>query len=777
MALSLRQTSALNLELQGSTGSFRVGARGGQNSTLEVKYFLTHISLDYENGASAQVLSQLAPVRELFDTEQLEFDEIMQRDIDDARVSSELIPYLLDNKSRDMVKLFPPIVVVVLPTMPNQNRPADKYPAVTTETAGSPDGHDELRTRSGLVGQEVFEFIQPVLDGRTVNHDLNRLKLNTARTRLVIVDGQHRAMALLALYRNLMQEWADERRAPYKDFYEEWTPNYIRQFELDEISLPVMFCTFPELDEKYSGDFDLKQAARSIFLTLNKTARKVSESRNRLLDDNDLAALLLRRTLSGIKNRDARSQGSLRIFNVELDQSSDRIKIESAIAITGVNHIYYLTEHLLLNQTADVNGVSARGGKFYKRTDLESYGAYRRLDGRNMLGSALADATDRTYFTREAGKKLADRYSERFGTFVQDFFVRFAPIEAHCRASLWLEQHLLAQENRKLRPILFEGQGMSRVFNAHREVLREKLKSKEFGGEATKVEEIIRNLDITASQIRQAIDRFKVQRAANFVEAISDKNKIREGSDVHPKVVGFISDLYDNVFSSVAFQTAAVAGFFGEIERAQTVARDEGAEALDVPAEFEAYLASLHSFFVPKTTAQLRWMIEVFVGKAEGDLADWKITKTPNTFREVVYPGEMQPDQWPKYRYMMLELWRPTHPVLQRIVAKERDTARSQVFTSLTNRRKDEYLRSEMKREEDLTERERERFKTQAQESMRALLGNLGWRGEEIPSKTALEALSADEPEEAISSSPAEEEEVWESAEEAAAEYDGAAST
>lgn len=763
MALSLRQTSALNLELQGSTGSFRVGARGGDNSTIEVKYFLTHVSLDYENGASAQVLSQLAPVRELFETEQLEFDEIMQRDIDDARVSSELVPYLLDRKSRDMVKLFPPIVVVVLPTMPNQNRPADKYPPVSIETGAGPEGHDEQRTRAGLIGQEVFEFTQPILDGRVVNHDLNRLKLNTARTRLVIVDGQHRAMALLALYRNLMQEWSNERRAPYKDFYEEWTPNYIRQFELDEISLPVMFCTFPELDENYKGDFDLKQAARSIFLTLNKTARKVSESRNRLLDDTDLVALLLRKTLSGIKDRDSRSQGSLRIFNVELDQSSDRIKIESAIAITGVNHIYYITEHLLLNQREDVRGVAPRAGKFYKRTDLDAYGANRRLDSRNMLGSALADATDRTYFTRAAGRQLAERYSERFGTFVQSFFVRFAPIEAHCRASLWLEQHLISQENRKLRPILFEGQGMNRVFNAHREILKEKLRSKEFGGEATKVEEIIRNLDATAAQIKGAIDSFKLERASNFLEAITDRNKLRDGDGIHAKIVGFVSDLYDNVFSSVAFQTAAIATFFGEIERVQTI--DVDTTGLDINSEFDAFLTSLHSFFTPKTAAQLRYIVEVFVGKPEGPLTDWKITRTPYTFREVVYPGEMQPDQWPKYRYMMLELWRPLSPALQSVVGRERDLARSQVFTSLVSRRKDEYLRNEMKREEDLSDRERDRFKAQAHEAMRVLLNNLGWKGTEIPSKAAFEALTSEDAEEPLPA-PAENEEVWESAEE-----------
>ncbi|BEV13185.1 hypothetical protein ATDW_36810 (plasmid) [Asticcacaulis sp. DW145] len=766
MALSLRKSSALNLELEGSTGSFRVGSIADTNNTLEVKYFLTDLSLDYESGASAQVLSHLAPVRELFETEKLEFDEIMQRDIDDARVSAELVPYLLDKNSRDMVKLFPPIVVVILPTVPNANRPADKYPPVVTEVGTSADGQEERRTRSGVVGQEVFEFSQPILDGEVVKHDLNRLKLNTERTRLVIVDGQHRAMALLALYRNLQDKWTDERRAPYKDFYEEWTPNYIRQFQLSHISLPVMFCTFPELDEHYKGDFDLKKAARSIFLTLNKTARKVSESRNRLLDDNDLIALFLRKTLSAIKNRDALSQNSIRIFNVELDQSGDRIKIESAIAVTGVNHIYYIIEHLLLNKPDDVSGISARAGKYYKRTDLEAFGASRRLDARNILGAALADTTYRDIFSRNAGDKLAEQYDTNYGTYLLDFYVRFAPIEAHCRASLSLEENLKSQENRKLRPILFEGQGMSRVFNDHRDNLREKLKSKEFGSEATKIEEIIKNLDITAGQIKNAIDRFKGQRAANFVDSISDKNKLKDGPDVHPKIVGFISDLYDNVFSSVAFQTAAVATFFGEVERAQAEAKKVGAAAIDVSAEFDAYLTSLHALFVPRSVSQFRSLVEVFVGKVEGEITEWKLVRTPHTFREVVYPGEMQPDQWPKYRYMMLELWRPQNEHLQAVVTASRDICRAQVFKSLVGRRKDEFTRNEVKREEDLTPAERATFVTQAYEAVRTLLNNLGWKTAEIPSKKTFEGLST-EPAEIGPAAVAEEDEVWESAEDA----------
>src|SRR5690606_23953232 len=130
MSLNLSVTSALNLTLEGSTGSFSVGRDAGSNQTVEVKYFLTHVGLNLMSGSNEELLRHLAPVREVFPSRDLDFNELMQRDIDDARVSSELVPYLLDRKSRDLVKLFPPIVVVVMPVEANANRPAPRYAKV-----------------------------------------------------------------------------------------------------------------------------------------------------------------------------------------------------------------------------------------------------------------------------------------------------------------------------------------------------------------------------------------------------------------------------------------------------------------------------------------------------------------------------------------------------------------------------------------------------------------------------------------------------------------------
>jgi hypothetical protein len=764
MALTLTRTSALNLELEGTTGSFRVGALDGANATLEVLYFLTHVSLDFETGASSQVLSHLAPVREIFETEQLEFDEIMQRDIDDARVSSELIPYLLDAMSRDLVKLFPPIVVVVLPIKPMENRPADKYPRVTREVDDSPDGHQVRRTRSGAVGAEVFEFHQPIVDGNIRNHDLNRLKLNVNRARMVIVDGQHRAMALLAVYRNLMQDWAHARRAPYKDFYEQWTPSFIKKFDLKEISLPVMFCTFPTIDEEYSGGYDLKKAARAVFLTLNKTARKVSDSRNRLLDDNDLVALLLRSTLSSLKKRDALSQGSMRIFNVELDQAGDRERIKSAIAVTGVSHIYYMIEHLLLNRPTDVVGVRARSGQFATRRDLASYGAFQRLNAGHVLGAALANATDRSFFSREAGDKLAEEWKKTYGASIETFFVKFAPIECHARASLSLEQELLTQDNRKLRPILFDGQGMLRVFYAHRDNIREQLSDNTFGAEPTKIEEVMKNLDATEALVRQSVEWFKAQRAANFVGQLSDRGKVLDGEKVQPKIIEFVSDLFGNVFTTVAFQTAVLASFYRVLETATLDASEAGETAPDGAAEFDRCITCLNSFFIPTTSARLKKLVEVFVGKLDGDLKDWKIAKTNNTFREIVHPAEMQPDQWPKYKFLILEIWQPQSETVKRVLKGERDLARSQVYKSLEDRRKVEFLKQAAKVEDDLSAEERKTLRKDAYASFRQLMLNLGLQSQDVP---PVAELIAEQEEGSSSAAAADVDEVWQSAENA----------
>ena len=765
MALKLGTPSALNLTLQGSVGSFSVGHGSNGRSSVEVKYFLTHVGLDFESGTSAEVLQHLVPVREMFDAGTLEFDELMQRDIDDARVSSELIPYLLDQRSRDLVKLFPPIIVVVLPIKPGSSSIEGHYPEVT-RLKKSIEGQDVpfLITRSGAVGQEAFEFQQPMDGEKPLDHDLVRLLLNTNRVRLVIVDGQHRAMALLALYRNLKQDWSNVRRAPFKDYYEEWTENYIREFDIKRISIPVMFCTFPSLDENYQGDYDLKKAARAIFLTLNKTARKVTDSRNRLLDDNDLIALFMRDTLSTIKQKDVRSPRSLRMCNIELDQPQDRTKIADPIAVSGVNHVYYMIEHMILNHPSDVKHVKPRSGKFWKRTDLAP-NASRRLKMLDNLGMESAAATSRDFFTAEAGEKLTIQFRQSYGNYIVKAFEHFEPFEAHNKAAIWLENKLRSEGNQKLRPILFEGQGIGRVFEQHRKNLHDKKKNRELAN-TPQIDAIIARQDATANLIKGAVDDLKKERARYFLDGIGDKAKLRDGDGEYVEgVVEFVNKvLYESILRTVAFETAMVAGFFGEIERANDLLSLENKPPLVTNAEFEEFLAQMNAFFTPKSSADFRRLVECFLGRVEGEIKDWKIAASATTFRQVVYRGEMQPDEWPKYKYLMLEIWRPSDKTLGESVARERESCRNQIFNSLVEEVRRELLQRLTKRPEALDESEQRQVIDDAFEAFKAFLRNLDWKVTEIPSKKAMiERTTTDSEDAEQATSP--EEQVWEESE------------
>ena len=763
MALNLSVTSALNLTLEGSTGSFSVGRNVGSDQTVEVKYFLTHVGLNLMSGSNEELLRHLAPVREVFPSRDLGFDELMQRDIDDARVSSELVPYLLDRKSRDLVKLFPPIVVVVMPVETNANRPAPRYAAVSQEQRVE-NGNSVEVIRSGAPGQEVFEFVQPSVNGKLYEHDLVRLKLNTNKCRLVIVDGQHRAMALLALYRNLKQDWEDKNKAPYRDYYEEWTPNYIKGFELANISLPVMFCTFPALDENFTGSYDVIMAARSIFLTLNKTARQVSASRNRLLDDNDIIALFLRDTLSSIKARDdLHATTPLRIHNIELDQAHDRVRLESPIALSGVNHIYYLIEHIMLNQLEDVSGAKPRAGNYYLRSDLDGYGALRRLNGHNLLGADLAKTTGRFVYTAEAAKILDTSFRERFGGLIVAALERFAPFETHAGAVLWLDEQLRTQANTKIRPILFEGQGIGRTFESHRAYLASKVREKEFGDEAPKLLEILARLTATQKLVAEFEAKFKDERAWRFVSGAVDRKVFRdEAGGLHPKVSAFITWLYENVLTTVAFQTALIAGFFSEVERCNLDREKTGLAPLGVHEAFEVFIGDVNQFFRVGKSGDFRRLVELFQGTLGDEIGEWKITPSASTFNKVVFRQEMQPAQWPKYKYLLLELWRGAETPLEAALNHQRDIARRQIFSSLEKEYQKEFLDRNMRREETLTAVERADIRQEAYDAYSKFLRNLGWRLADVPTKKFLVETPKDEDATVAPQIPAEQ---WDGAE------------
>jgi len=745
MSLQLRTEVLYQLELKGSTGIFNVGNTENSNS-IEVKYLLTHVGLDFEHGNDEVFLSHMNPVREIFKYEDQDFDEIMQRDIDDARVSHELIPYLLDTKSRDLLKLFPPIIVILIPIKANDTGPDSKYPKMADPKDKEINGQIYRILTSGSNGTEIFEFAQPIVDGKLLNHDLVSLKIQTTKTKLVIVDGQHRAMALLALYRNLRDGWDNEKRSSYKDFYQQWTGDHIRKFNLTNIQLPVMVCTFPKLDETYEGDLNLQKAARSIFLVLNKPARKVSVAKMKLLDDNDIISSFLRNILNSIKKINLESSYSLRIHNFELDAPKDNTKINNDICISAVNHLYVIIEKLLLNKPGDIIGINNKNSNFANRTRLDEYPFFERLNGRNHLGADLADKTDRKHYNSLAENKLNKKFSEIYGKLIENIYQKFKPFEIHNSAVLQLKQVVERETDRKILPLLFGGQGMKTSFEEHSKEIKDNISNNEHNYESSELREIDRSLKVTRDLINDRIQVFLKDRAERFIHDITPKTSIyNTDCEFNSNFLIFLNKNYfTNMFFTSAFQTALTYTFFQSIEDTNKELLSNSMPKLDYVQCLDNYLDSLNTFFVPQTVSNLKKLIKIFLGDLDGKISEFKIDNSSTIFKKIVFKIDketMDPNKWPYYRYLILEIWRePNNNILKQLIIKERDVCRDQIYQNLYKRYLDLHMESnDIKSVEDLTKEDTREISKNTYDNYSKFLKKLGHSMSDIPNKTSFE--------------------------------------
>ena len=130
----------------------------------------------------------------------------------------------------------------------------------------------------------------------------------------------------------------------------------------------------------------------------------------------------------------------------------------------------------------------------------------------------------------------------------------------------------------------------------------------------------------------------------------------------------------------------------------------------------------MNEFFMPTASTQFRRLVRLFVGELEGEIADWKIAKSRHTFRQIVYRDEMQPDQWPKYKYLLLEIWRPENETLKASLDSERTQCRSQTFKGVHEAYKKDYLRDHTKNEDDLGKKDHKEIFDQAYDAFIAFL-------------------------------------------------------
>ena len=418
-------------EAFGIWGNFNTPS--GRVTFLETKARLGRSDTD----AESRLTGFLKPVREVLDTKDMDFNQLLQRDLDDHRVATELVPYLLHGTSTGPA-FFPPIVAALLPFAGQE--PQVRFPPRDDLAAHREDSFGWLQ---GYVHGEAFSFESLATEGGA-DHPLKlgRLRWNNERTQMVVLDGQHRSMALLAIFRTLNDRWEGEGDK-YKFFYERTIKAHLDAMtkeqvaQLDRVELPVTLLWFPEVDDQ---QVDHQKAARKLFVDVNKNARTPSPARLLLLDDTSLTAIFTRRVLNELR---AKGTDTLPITAVEYDHPDrDQAAVAKWSTVTNVGILQACIHRTVFgppDYIDDVGSTVRRG----RESKVSAAGFMREtLEVRTLLESTLdcdgeiierEDLSD-ARFPRKQVPELERRLMETWGGFVVRMLSEVLPYRKHGEA-------------------------------------------------------------------------------------------------------------------------------------------------------------------------------------------------------------------------------------------------------------------------------------------------------------------------------------------------------
>ena len=634
--------------IYGSFGEFTIG--DGTNA-IRAKYILTKIKPGNDGTWESELASQMKPWREVFNVEELSFDELLQRELDDSRVAHDLIPYLL-GQSGNKASFFPPILAVIVPRKQNETGIEKFYP--------TPNIQGKLVEEYG----DLFNFEQVVWNNNPT--PLATLSYNRQRSAFIIVDGQHRAMAVLALHRQLNENWGDNAFASYYDHIEV-TAEHVKNIEL-----PVCIIYFPDLHEDNpmprEQGVDLSFVCREIFLVVNRSAKRVSETRTLLLDDEDMAAHLTRKTLSTFKNRGEEHDELARIYSISYGDSDTEIEHREVIS----GHLEY-SSAIALHKVHRALSFGPDGA--FRLDDYEDIIDGRRTRNRNRPTEILLGTRLEEYPTlpRNSGKSLppdeVHEVVQKLGDLADIAMVRlfdqFRPFMIHNSELRHLRTRLLdpqvrsQPEQKKAYNLIFDGSGVRNVFESHFERLKDE-----------RDERISEGKIIPAHLHRQIEFCESVMNTLDYHARDFQRLRACRFFSINPDLFNRTDNQEDQVFlrqnSRILFQTLATQAFqlgyamaiFTTVEELKRLHSTESSfpyqQRLEL-VEFvtEAYLAALNMYFSP-TEERIHRTLNGYIREPRASVFDANSHGLRGLLAMSV--KELNERQWRFFRYAILEI-------------------------------------------------------------------------------------------------------------------------
>ena len=635
------------ISVHGSFGEFTIG--DSSSSTIRAKYILTKIKPGNDGTPECELASQMLPWREIFNVEELNFDELLQRDLDDSRVAHDLIPYLL-GESGNRAKFFPPILAVIVPRKSAGSGIEGFYPPRNAQ--------EEWIEEYG----DLFDVEQMKWDGEPT--PLAQLSYNRQRSAFVIVDGQHRAMAVLALHRQLNENWGDN---PFVSYYNHIS---VTSEQVKNIELPTCIIYFPDLHEDNSDlqeeGINLNSVCREIFLVVNRSAKTVSKSRELLLDDTDIAAHLMRRTLSKLKKQDKRSAESARIYTISYEDSdaedgekeviSGQLKYSSAIALHKIHKAIFFGQDDVFKIDGYYDILDRRRRLNHNRppeillgTDVEHLNPLECNSGKSHPSDEVA--------------KVVEKLGDLADIVLVSLFNQLRPFEVHNSELQSLKMRLsdvqarTQIEQKKAYTLIFEGGGIRNVFESHFERL--KREEREYDGQ-TVPGDLQSQIEFCES-VERVLDNherdFQRRRACKFFNINQDLFDIDNNRDDQRVLNQKAYQLFQTL-ATQAFQLGYAMAIFTvveELKRARSTTSTFPYQDRLKLVEFvtRAYLAALNTYFTP-TGNTIHRTLKGYIAETRASVFDPNNQGLRGLLAMSV--NELNERRWRFFRYAILEI-------------------------------------------------------------------------------------------------------------------------
>jgi hypothetical protein len=535
MGFAPKSQASFQQQVLGTWGVFQTPS--GSVHFLDTKARIGSTAKDLEK----RLTTFLRPVREILPTANMDFNQLLQRDLDDHRVATNLVPYILDANVSGPA-FFPPIVAAILPfegTTPVAHFPKRQHVA----------RYQDRVPWEGYRFGNAFQFdrLQDPDNNEDDDIKLGRLKWNPEEARFVVIDGQHRAMALLAIDRTINNTW-NESGAQYRYFYEYEIERILsgktpeeRQQIFKNIEYPVCLVWFPDQNEDKG---DQHQAARRLFVDVNKNARTPSESRLVLLSDTELLSIFTRQIL----NRFRVLTTTVPIFCVEYDHpGNDQAAYSKWSVISNVITIRECVNRALFGPSKYIDNVASNFGgresefernQFMRDTLQVKDGISEVEDGveRQEIGNTL--------FPRSKLEFLCNQLMVGWGGFIVQMLSDLLPYKVHADALKELKKNWATPDSKAqlADSAIFEGVGMFwTIRDSYQYWERQNAVRAEFNKGKIEKTDIVKTWDVL--EIKKA--EFESLRAKSYLgkdtpEAVREANAAFSGFSTNACQVGFL---------------------------------------------------------------------------------------------------------------------------------------------------------------------------------------------------------------------------------------------